>query len=234
MDSKERTEDKGIRVLLRLNLYILAGVMAFLVTTGGLVLAQKTVQLEVDGDQRTIGTLVRTEQATLEELIDYEVQRQYMAELPAGSSRVAQEGKPGVERQYWQITFLNEVEVSRQLVDREVLEEPVAQVLAYGAATTVSRSGENLRYTRSASMRASAYTHTGNRTATGVLPYYGVVSVDPSVIPLGAKMYVEGYGYATALDKGKAIKGDRIDLFFNTRKEALDWGLRRVTVYFIE
>ena len=59
----------------------------------------------------------------------------------------------------------------------------------------------------------------------------GVAAVDPSVIPMGTRLWVEGYGEAIAEDQGSAIKGDRIDLAFNTRPEALDYGIQKVKVY---
>ncbi len=59
----------------------------------------------------------------------------------------------------------------------------------------------------------------------------GVVAVDPAVIPMGTKLWVEGYGAAIAEDQGSAIKGNRIDLAFNTRQEALDYGIQKVKVY---
>lgn len=62
----------------------------------------------------------------------------------------------------------------------------------------------------------------------------GVIAVDPSVIPFGSVLWVEGYGYGIALDRGSAIKGYRIDLFFNTRKEALKWGVKKVKVCIID
>ncbi|MFT8872201.1 MAG: peptidoglycan-binding protein [Sporolactobacillus sp.] len=71
-------------------------------------------------------------------------------------------------------------------------------------------------------------------TATGINliqnPDAKVVAVDPSVIPLGTKLYVEGYGYAVAADTGGAIKGQKIDLFFNSNADALQWGRRTVKV----
>ena len=66
---------------------------------------------------------------------------------------------------------------------------------------------------------------------------YGVVAVDPSVIPLGTKLYIEAvdgswtYGYAVAGDTGGAIKGNRIDLFFNSNAEAMSFGRRQAKVY---
>lgn len=58
----------------------------------------------------------------------------------------------------------------------------------------------------------------------------GIVAVDPRVIPMGTKLYVEGYGDAIAADQGNAIKGNRIDLFFDTHQQALDYGMKTVKV----
>lgn len=75
-------------------------------------------------------------------------------------------------------------------------------------------------------------------TATGINlmnnPNAKVVAVDPSVVPLGTKLYVEGYGYAVAGDTGGAIKGLRIDVFFNSNTEALQWGRRTVKVQVLQ
>ena len=61
----------------------------------------------------------------------------------------------------------------------------------------------------------------------------GVVAVDPNVIPLRTKLYVEGYGFAIAADVGGAIKGNRIDLFFNTIDECMNYGRKKVKVYIL-
>jgi 3D (Asp-Asp-Asp) domain-containing protein len=74
----------------------------------------------------------------------------------------------------------------------------------------------------------------GNWTATGRLARRGVVAVDPSVIPLGTRVYVEGYGYALAADTGGMIKGLRIDLCYNTYQEAMQFGRHVVTVYLLD
>jgi 3D (Asp-Asp-Asp) domain-containing protein len=82
---------------------------------------------------------------------------------------------------------------------------------------------------RSITVTATGYALTGT-TATGVSVAYGIVAVDPSVIPLGTRMTVPGYGEGVAADTGGAIKGARIDLWFPTRAEALAWGTRTVTI----
>ena len=79
----------------------------------------------------------------------------------------------------------------------------------------------------------TAYTHTGNRTATGTKPKVGTVAVDRDVIPLGTKMFVPGYGMGKAEDVG--VGGDQIDIFMETTKECLRWGRKRnVTIYLLQ
>lgn len=177
---------------------------------------------------------VRTVTEVSEVPLDFETQRQYTVNLPQGSTRIAQEGRAGTKRQTWQVVYKNDSEFSRQLAFQEVVTAPVDRVVMVGSGMVVSRGGEDIRYSEVREMVATGYTHTGSNTASGVYPHYGVAAVDTSNISLGTKMYVEGYGYATARDRGGAIKGSRIDLFFETRQEAMSWGVRRVKVYFFD
>jgi 3D (Asp-Asp-Asp) domain-containing protein len=73
----------------------------------------------------------------------------------------------------------------------------------------------------------------GNYTATGMRCVRGAVATDPRVIPLGTKMYIDGYGYAFACDTGGAIKGNRIDLAFNTVGECFQHGRRKNRVWIL-
>ena len=77
---------------------------------------------------------------------------------------------------------------------------------------------------------ATAYTWTGNRTASGTWPAVGTVAVDPNVIPLGSVLYVEGYGPAVAADTGGDIKGQRVDLYMDSYEEAIQFGRREVQI----
>jgi 3D (Asp-Asp-Asp) domain-containing protein/peptidoglycan hydrolase CwlO-like protein len=67
-------------------------------------------------------------------------------------------------------------------------------------------------------------------TATGIPVAWGVIAVDPTVIPLGTKMFVPGYGQGVAADTGSAVKGAIIDLWFPTCAQAIQWGRRTVTI----
>ncbi|MBQ9314690.1 MAG: 3D domain-containing protein [Clostridia bacterium] len=75
-------------------------------------------------------------------------------------------------------------------------------------------------------------------TASGIVITPGrdmkIISVDPSVIPLGTEVYVEGYGYAIAGDTGGAIKGNKIDVYKDTHSLALQWGVKNVNVYILK
>lgn len=76
------------------------------------------------------------------------------------------------------------------------------------------------------------YTSSGSKTSRDPNGY-STIAVDPRVIPMGSKVYIEGYGYAIASDTGSAIKGNIIDVFFNTEAEVLNWGRRNVKIRII-
>ena len=101
-----------------------------------------------------------------------------------------------------------------------VVEEPVQEKPAQ----------ENNSGSYTTQMQATAYTATGNRTATGTVPKKGTIAVDPDVIPLGTELYVEGYGNGIAEDTGSAVKGNIIDLYMDSEQQARDWGRRNVNV----
>jgi 3D (Asp-Asp-Asp) domain-containing protein len=79
------------------------------------------------------------------------------------------------------------------------------------------------------SVSATGYSLPG-RTATGLPVGWGVVAVDPSVIPLGTHMTIPGYGDAVAADTGGAVVGSSIDLWFPSTAQAQAWGRRTVTI----
>ena len=68
------------------------------------------------------------------------------------------------------------------------------------------------------------------RTATGRVVTYGIVAVDPAVIPLGTRLYIPGYGKGIAADIGGGIKGKIIDLWYSTYAQCAKWGRRTVTI----
>ena len=93
-------------------------------------------------------------------------------------------------------------------------------------------------YTQVLGMEATAYLPTDGSgegiTAMGIPATYGIVAVDPDVIPLGTKVYIPGYGEALAADTGGAIYGYRIDLCMEDYWQAMDFGRRTVTVFVLK
>jgi 3D (Asp-Asp-Asp) domain-containing protein len=82
---------------------------------------------------------------------------------------------------------------------------------------------------RSLTVTATGYSLDGE-TATGLPAGWGVVAVDPSVIPLGTRLTIPGYGDGVAADTGRGVRGAAIDLWFSTSVQALAWGRRTVTI----
>src|SRR5699024_5353348 len=99
-------------------------------------------------------------------------------------------------------------------------------------------SGKDLNVGKTFRVEATAYTPNckgcSGYTATGInvkgKNHQSIIAVDPSVIPLGSRVWVEGYGEAIAGDTGGAIKGNRIDVLYKSKNQALQWGRRTVTV----
>ncbi|MFC0270865.1 LysM peptidoglycan-binding domain-containing protein [Metabacillus herbersteinensis] len=124
---------------------------------------------------------------------------------------------------------------------QETQEEPKDQnpsVAEASASATSENDVAEKEVAKEFTVLATAYTAScegcSGTTATGVdlkaNPDEKVIAVDPNVIPLGSKVYVEGYGYATAEDTGGAIKGNRIDVFIPTEGAAISFGKREVNI----
>lgn len=171
--------------------------------------------------------------------------------LYIGQEKVLEEGKDGAERLTAESIYYNGMLLDSRVVESEAVEAAEEKVVVKGTkeAAIVETPNGPLAYERELVMEATAYDnsfascgkHPGHPqygiTATGTAAGPGTVAVDPRVIPLGTKLYVESmdgtasYGYATALDTGGAIKGNRIDLWHPTHEEAMEFGRRPVKVY---
>lgn len=174
-------------------------------------------------------------QTQTSEVIKPQRVRKEDASLNTGQSRVLTPGVNGERVITNLITYKDGVPIDKQELSRVVAKEAQNEVLAVGTRKVISRGGKEYAYSDVRTMKATAYTHTGNKTASGTWPAAGfTVAVDPDVIPLGTLMYVDGYGYAKAEDTGGKIKGNRIDIFLNTEKECKNWGVRNVRVYILD
>ncbi len=162
--------------------------------------------------------------------------------LPPGSSKVTSPGRPGERAVRIRYAQRDGGPVHSSVLASKVVRRPRPRIVDDGVGTNAlgafeARGVTQMSYvTRSAlRMVATAYTANcagcGGMTAIGRRAGYGIVAVDPRVIPLGTRLYIPGYGMAVAGDTGGAIIGARIDLGFDSLRDALIFGRRDVTVY---
>lgn len=184
------------------------------------------------------------------EPIPFKVVSRENSHMDKGDTRVARDGKEGIREKVYKVVFEDGIEVARELLKDFVASDPVDKLVEYGTVLNFKTSrGEVVRYRKVITMKATAYTasyaDTGKGpgdpgfgiTYTGMRVKKGVIAVDPRVIPLGTRVYVQvagdtpDYGFAVAADIGGAIKGNLIDLYFDSQKTVDYWGCKRVKVY---
>ncbi len=178
--------------------------------------------------------------------------------LPLGEEKILVAGQKGQMLCTANVSYKNGEEASRNVYQQTVTVEPVSQLVAVGTGEQVGQvsdkpligdgfivlpTGEVLTYIRKDNFVATAYTHfdagCDEITANGAQVKWGVVAVDPSVIPYGTRMFIVSndgayvYGLSTAEDCGGAIQDKRLDLYMPTLEEAFKFGIRNCTVYFL-
>lgn len=155
---------------------------------------------------------------------------------PSGET-VARKGETGEAQVTWLVTYKDGKPTDKKVLDWHVTKDPKSEIVTISAAQLLSRSGQ---YLRSIKMVATGYAagHCGGsasgHAALGMHAGKGIVAVDPRLIPLGTHLYVVGYGYCLAADTGGAIKGNRIDLCFDSYNEAKHAGRHLVTVFILD
>jgi 3D (Asp-Asp-Asp) domain-containing protein len=158
-----------------------------------------------------------------------------------GQRVVRMAGQPGARNRTVRVEYADGRPVSVQTLAEAVVRQPITKVVAVGTkpliATQGPYTGKEIMY-----LEATAYYPgpnnfgggVGPKTAIGLMAKHGVVAVDPSVIKLGSRVYIDGYGEAVAGDTGGAIQGSRIDLCFDTYEEAMQFGRRTIKVYILK
>ena len=198
-------------------------------------------------------TRVETKTLTYEETVPAGEQVFHNNVLQPGQETVLEEGSDGMQTVTAAVTYENGVEVSRTVTDTNVTTEAKDRIVIRGAESAamptdaegnaiVTAGGEVLEYERVINGKATAYNCPGyvGHTASGTVAEVGKVAVDPSVIPLGSKLYIVSqdgqyvYGYCIAEDTGGLIKGNKVDLYFSTWDECIQFGYRPVTIYVVE
>lgn len=196
-------------------------------------------------------TRVDTKTIDVKEKIDFAKEVKYSNEFEEGAKKVLQKGEEGEKVISTKVVYEDGKEVLREVIKEVITKQPVKEVIALGTLGVLRPSrGGKYNYTKAVKVRATAYTadcgpngvpddpYLG-RTASGTWAKrnpngYSTIAVDPRVIPLGTKVYVEGYGLAIAEDIGGAIKENKIDVFMHTYSDTLKWGVRYVNVYILK
>lgn len=175
------------------------------------------------------------------EPIPYPTLRRSSSELRNGTSKTVRAGINGEKQIIYRVTYIGDREVRREVVSQKILRKPVPEIVVIGRRSYVASrgffSGRKVLTMIATGYDASPASNGGSRSgrsATGLRIGHGIVAVDPRYIPLGTRLYIEGYGYAVAADTGRAIKGNRIDLGHDSRAAAERVGRRKVIVHILD
>jgi uncharacterized protein YabE (DUF348 family) len=178
---------------------------------------------------------VNEQTQTREKPILYTVERRADNTLEQGVTHIMVAGRDGLKRETAIVRYEDGREITATVLEEQVITPPQPEIVLVGTRDTVETSRGTMRFSRALVMEATAYLPTdGNGegiTAIGIPARHGIVAVDPKVIPLGARVYVTGYGVALAADTGGAIRGEKIDLCMENASEAWKFGRRSVKVY---
>lgn len=184
--------------------------------------------------------------------VDFDVEVEQNEELSKGIEHILEAGEKGEKQQQIKHIYVDDQLEESIVYNEKLIKEPKTQKVEIGTKTTIATSRGNANFSKSIIMNASAYDisyestgkHPGHPyygiTASGTRAKRGTVAVDPRVIPLGTKLYVQSldampdYGFATAEDTGGAINGNKIDLLMDSRQECRTFGRRNVKVYILD
>ena len=186
----------------------------------------------------------RTKAVTEKREIEYKQVRVANDQMAEGETKVTQAGVNGVIEDVYTVKYLGDIQVDKALESSNTIQEPVNEIVEYG---TKPKSDKGFTYSRMLSVRATAYESTfGSRngkpgiTASGLPLQVGMIAVDPKVIPLGTRCYIEdpngvyNFGYVLAADTGGGIKGNKIDVCVPTYNDAIQFGVRQLNIYILD
>ncbi len=211
------------------------------------------------GDTRIVDGLVIkvvrvTEMQSVEiAYVPYETKLVENKKMLSTSKKIIQEGQPGILSNTFQIVMENGKIISKDLSSQKEIQTAIPKIEEYGTLLQYKAStGETFTYSKVYNMKATAYTTSFEEcnknsdhpafgiTYSGVRVKKGIIAVDPKVIPLGTRVYIEtvgrgaNYGFSLAADTGTGVNGYRVDLYMEERSAALQWGIRDVRVYILQ
>ncbi|PHV70853.1 hypothetical protein CS063_08805 [Sporanaerobium hydrogeniformans] len=201
------------------------------------LIVEPSQETMITDNMKIVVKTTKIETVTEEQPIAYNTVQKETKELKKGETKIEQAGKNGTQRVTMERTYVGNELVSETVKETVVVVPSEDEIILIGAKDVVKdTSGISYEYTKMYNMEATAYTAFngdgwGDQTASGMRAGVGIIAVDPKVIPLGTKLFVEGYGLAIAGDTGGAIKGHIVDLFFETKAECREFGRRQRKVY---
>lgn len=163
---------------------------------------------------------------TVVEKLPYKTIKKDDPTMNEGEKKVVKKGKDGKAKVTYRIKYIDGKKASKKKIKTKVIIPRQNKIVNIGTRATI----DGFAYTRTMTVKAYSYTG-GGRTAMGTQARVGEIAVDPSVIPLGTSVYIEGVGVRRAEDTGGNIKGNTIDIYMNTQSECINWGCRYVTIY---
>lgn len=194
--------------------------------------------------------------------IDFETKTVDDDNLLKGETEISQEGKLGKQKQTYENIYENGKLIESNLITSEIEKSPVEKVIKKGTkeeiieevivkndelqneiqeknneASIVNESNAKTNdINKDNKIHVEATAYSGHSiTATGTRPKWGTIAVDPTVIPYGTKVYIPKFDMVfTAEDCGGAIKGNKIDIFMNSKNESYTWGRRNIEIYILE
>ncbi|MCF8563549.1 G5 domain-containing protein [Alicyclobacillus tolerans] len=188
-----------------------------------------------DGETIRIQHTVTRVSSKTEE-IPFQTIRRPSSTLYSGETRLLTHGVKGLVNLQTTRVYVDGQKVDETL-SQKVVRQPRNAVVLVGTAPRPyplsGRSGGSMLVLQKLTVLATAYVK-GGLTATGWKAVPGVIAVDPSVIPLGTKLYVPGIGILRAEDTGSAIRGYHVDICMSTESQARAWGARTMAVYIVK
>lgn len=197
------------------------------------------------------------------EAIAFDTEIVYSADKEKGYSAITKNGVNGEKEIFYTEKLVNGVSSEKNVTSSTVLSDPQDAVKVVGTKEKPLKTSESVKsistlkapfeialdengnpvnYKYKKTVRATAYSHTGNKCSTGVWPQPGHIAVNPKIIPYGTKLYIKSpdgsviYGYAVAADTGGFIKRypHGIDLFMSTESACKNFGVRNMEIYILE